>query len=366
MELKFLGAIISICSNLLISVSFNVQRHAHTRASRGKTRSYKLKEWWLGLGMMIFGEFGNFAGYAFAPASLISPLGAITVVSNALIAYFFLKERILKLQVFGVLLALGGGIVIVIFSPNTKRQVGVKEMLANMGTPVFIVYVSLMVVGLVTLFILSWRNFGARFVLVPILICSLLGAFTVIGSKGFATLLRVTIQGHNQMCSPMPYIFLAIAGITAITQVKFLNNALYYFPSSIVIPIYFCIFTTSTIIAGIIFFKEFEQLTVTNIVMFILGVLLAFSGVYFISSRRMEASPEDAASEEKPQEDEVGLLSEAEAQPVSLVDDLPAPDPAAGKVDPDEDVPAIAPAQCAPVVDTHDSPVAINADKVCL
>lgn len=38
------------------------------------------KLWWIGLLMISIGEGGNFLSYAFAPASVVAPLG--TVVSN--------------------------------------------------------------------------------------------------------------------------------------------------------------------------------------------------------------------------------------------------------------------------------------------
>jgi hypothetical protein len=40
----------------------------------------KSKLWWIGLAMISIGEGGNFLSYAFAPASVVAPLG--TVVSD--------------------------------------------------------------------------------------------------------------------------------------------------------------------------------------------------------------------------------------------------------------------------------------------
>ena len=51
-----------------------------------------LKGWWLGIVCMFVGEIGNFLAYGMAPASLVSPLGAITVISNAVLSRLMLKE----------------------------------------------------------------------------------------------------------------------------------------------------------------------------------------------------------------------------------------------------------------------------------
>ena len=43
--------------------------------------SYLLQPlWWSGLLTMIVGEVANFAAYAFAPAILVTPLGALSII----------------------------------------------------------------------------------------------------------------------------------------------------------------------------------------------------------------------------------------------------------------------------------------------
>jgi hypothetical protein len=36
--------------------------------------------WWIGIIVMVVGEISNFAAYAFAPAILVTPLGALSVL----------------------------------------------------------------------------------------------------------------------------------------------------------------------------------------------------------------------------------------------------------------------------------------------
>ena len=36
--------------------------------------------WWAGMLTMIVGEGANFAAYAFAPAILVTPLGALSII----------------------------------------------------------------------------------------------------------------------------------------------------------------------------------------------------------------------------------------------------------------------------------------------
>lgn len=50
---------------------------------RPRTDKVFLREplWWLGIGLMTLGEFGNFLSYSFAPASLVAPVSSAFAVS---------------------------------------------------------------------------------------------------------------------------------------------------------------------------------------------------------------------------------------------------------------------------------------------
>ena len=46
----------------------------------------------IGMGLLLVGELGNFAAYGFAGASVITPLGGVSVVANAFISSLMLGE----------------------------------------------------------------------------------------------------------------------------------------------------------------------------------------------------------------------------------------------------------------------------------
>uniref|UniRef100_A0A3P8PGC6 NIPA-like protein 2 n=1 Tax=Astatotilapia calliptera TaxID=8154 RepID=A0A3P8PGC6_ASTCA len=95
LQTYLLGIIISICGNVLISISLNIQKYAHVRqAQRGSKPYYTSATWWCGVVLMGVGELGNFAAYGFAPASLIAPLGCVSVIASAIISVVFLKETL--------------------------------------------------------------------------------------------------------------------------------------------------------------------------------------------------------------------------------------------------------------------------------
>jgi hypothetical protein len=81
----WLGPLISICGNIIVSLSLNLQRLAHKKldtaagldSQDGRELSQESAEkgssylrsgwWWAGMILMVIGETGNFLAYAFAP-----------------------------------------------------------------------------------------------------------------------------------------------------------------------------------------------------------------------------------------------------------------------------------------------------------
>lgn len=65
------------------------QKYAHVRqAQRGSKPYYTSVVWWCGVLLMGVGELGNFAAYGFAPASLIAPLGCVSVIGESDLFFF--------------------------------------------------------------------------------------------------------------------------------------------------------------------------------------------------------------------------------------------------------------------------------------
>jgi hypothetical protein len=54
---------------------------------------------WLGFILMNIGEVGNFLSYAYAPASLVAPLGTVALVANCFFAPLILHEKFRKVRV---------------------------------------------------------------------------------------------------------------------------------------------------------------------------------------------------------------------------------------------------------------------------
>ncbi|KAK3211803.1 hypothetical protein Dsin_016509 [Dipteronia sinensis] len=60
---------------------------------------------------VIVGELANFVAYVYAPAALVTPLGALSIIVryfafplSAILAHFFLKEKLQKMGILGCVL----------------------------------------------------------------------------------------------------------------------------------------------------------------------------------------------------------------------------------------------------------------------
>lgn len=78
---------------------------------------------------MVLGEIFNFAAYAFAPAILVTPLGALSVLIGAVLGSYFLDEQLGRLGKIGCAICLIGSVIIVLHAPPDKEVQSVEEIL---------------------------------------------------------------------------------------------------------------------------------------------------------------------------------------------------------------------------------------------
>jgi drug/metabolite transporter (DMT)-like permease len=75
------------------------------------------------------GEICNFAAYAFAPAILVTPLGALSVLIGAVLGSYFLKEELGTLGKLGSAICLIGAVVIVLHAPPDEEIETIDQIL---------------------------------------------------------------------------------------------------------------------------------------------------------------------------------------------------------------------------------------------
>jgi len=289
-----IGVALSVLGNLSITVGLNLQKHVHNKNQDEKSYT-KIKLWWVGMILMAMGECGNFLAYGYASATVVAPLGSVSVVANAFGSHIWLKEPITQLEILGLVLAVTGSTMIVLNAPKARKATTMARLLAYAERPAFLAYLGLVVAAMVVLIVLPVR-YKRRYVVFYVLMCALLGSITVCCTEGVSTALVLTGGGDNQFLQPLPYILIIIAAGTIFFQIRFLNAAMSCFGASSVVPVYYVLFTFFAISAGIILLEETEQPHWWNNVLFVCGCLVTFVGVFAITKSGGQSSGESVAS----------------------------------------------------------------------
>ncbi|XP_053693371.1 magnesium transporter NIPA2 [Sabethes cyaneus] len=299
----YIGLSLALSSSFFIGASFIIKKVGLIRLSRiGSVRASAggfgyLKDWiwWAGLLCMGVGEAANFAAYAFAPASLVTPLGALSVIVTAVLASKFLKERLNLLGKLGCFLCIIGSMIIVIHSPKEGEIDDLNLLLDKLQDPAFITYVAIILSLSLFIGCCCGPRYGHKNVIVYILLCSAIGSLTVMSCKALGLALRDTLSGKsNDFGMWLPYFLIVVTVVFVGIQVNYLNKALDIFNTSIVTPIYYVIFTTLVITASAILFKEWGRMKAEDILGDLCGFFVVIIAVILLNAfREMDISLND-------------------------------------------------------------------------
>ncbi|XP_066336847.1 probable magnesium transporter NIPA3 [Miscanthus floridulus] len=252
------GLVLAVSSSAFIGASFIVKKMGLRRAADSGVRagyggfSYLVEPlWWIGMISMIVGEIANFAAYAFAPAILVTPLGALSIIISAALAHAILQEKLHTFGILGCVLCVVGSITIVLHAPQERDIDSVKEVWDLATEPGYECKS-------------SWNCLEANILWnKPIILSSDLG-----------------------LCTNCSYLCV---------------EALDTFNTAVVSPIYYVMFTSLTIIASVIMFKDWDHQNPTQIVTEMCGFMTILSGTFLLhKTKDMTDSPGQCLSTRRP------------------------------------------------------------------
>ncbi|KAJ4472323.1 magnesium transporter NIPA-domain-containing protein [Lentinula aciculospora] len=276
----------------------------------------KSKLWWSGFLLMNVGEMGNFISYAWAPASVVAPLGTFALVANCLFSPLIQGERFRKRDIFGIVIAIIGAITVVLSSNASNGRLNPEALVRAISQTPFIVYACIYAVGAMILASLSQSSYGQRYALVDIGLCALFGGFTVLSTKAVSTLL--TMPWSSVFNSVITYPVILCLVLTGVGQIRYLNRALMRFDSKIVIPIQFVLFNLSAIIGSAILYGDFRKASFHQIVTFLYGCAATFAGVFIIAwSSQSNDNEFGSPGIEQPNDDNLDRAASVRAEQVA-------------------------------------------------
>ncbi|XP_076766026.1 magnesium transporter spict [Xylocopa sonorina] len=288
----YVGLCLAISSSGFIGASFiikklsliQLQRRGALRASSGGFGYLKEWMWWIGLLSMGIGEAANFAAYIFAPTSLVTPLGALSIIISAILASKYLNEKLNLLSKIGCVLCILGSTVLVIHSPKQEQIGTLNELLDRVKDPAYIIYILFVIISSLLIIFHFGPVYGKQHVMVYIYLCSSVGSLTVMSCKGLGLALKETINGiNNGFANWSTWVFLFSVVLCVSIQMNYLNKSLDLFEITIVTPVYYVSFTTLVLIASAILFREWENISVDDILGSSCGFLTIIIAIFLLN-----------------------------------------------------------------------------------
>ncbi|CAN1829031.1 Probable magnesium transporter NIPA6 [Linum perenne] len=224
------GFVLAVVSSGFIGSSFIFKKKGLRRAGVNGPRAgvggygYLWEPlWWIGMITMIVGEIANFIAYIYAPAVLVTPLGALSIIVSAVLAHFLLREKLQKMGVLGCILCIVGSTVIVLHAPQERAISSVEEIWGLATQPAFLIY-SGIAVGVALVLILYFApRYGQTNIMIYIGICSIVGSLTVMSVKAIGIAIKLTFDGVNQAVYFQTWVFTMVTVSCIIIQLIYLN-----------------------------------------------------------------------------------------------------------------------------------------------
>ena len=290
-----IAVVLSVTGDIVTACSLTLNKYVHNRSAERRTRPRASGLFWLAMIGLVLGEVGNFIAFGFASPTVVSPLGAVAVIANAILARVLLREVIHARGLLGILVAIAGSVVVVVFSPPTIEHLPASELvqlLSQVPAMVCLAAVGAAVAALATLA----PRYGRRFLLINVMLCSLIGSITVLSSSFVSKFVRDVSNGdHDVLLSPLPYIFLPVMFLGGFLQLIFLDKAMAVFDSTRVVPVYYITFTLGSITSSGVVFRDFWRFDPLEAVFFCLGCLLCFVGVFLVTHQPSKGGAEGGA-----------------------------------------------------------------------
>ncbi|CAG8613405.1 3546_t:CDS:2 [Paraglomus brasilianum] len=289
--------------------------------SRSKPYTYSRindKVWLTGITLVYLGELcGNWIALSLIPASVVTPLGILAVIINAVLASCFLNEHISSKQRLGYVWILLGVLTTILFSATTTKDIendlltGAR-LVSYITQPRVIVWLCVIVLAECSLIAtVRTRNKEQSSLVLYVIITAGFGAVTVVASKFLAVLLRLWMMDARKeegglidvfsdgeaVSIPMVALLmtaLAVALTVGISGQEICKQiALSKYKVTQFQPMFYASHVTFVAISGMIVFKEVGVWW--SMLGFMAGVLAIIRGaIYLLDGDELFLSDEEA------------------------------------------------------------------------
>ena len=270
---------------------------------------------WFGILSLVGGEVGNLVAYGYAPAAVVTPMGASAVVTNVFITTYILKEPFRWTNFAGAVCVIIGIVLVVMFAPMTVMNITSERLWEDViWTMEGGVYLALLVGSFIIMHFVSnkkdknGKKWGERTVVIYISQCAIVSTVTIVCAKTFSSMLTNSIRGgfETEFFHPAPYIVLILMCISCCVATWYVNAAMMVFGNSKVVPTYFALFTTTSVTTVAFVYHEFDCMKdLKNGLLFLFGILITMAGVFLVQQGADQKKGRVAPSDDKEDSDGV-------------------------------------------------------------
>ncbi|KAF9968931.1 hypothetical protein BGZ73_009013 [Actinomortierella ambigua] len=367
-----MGISIAVATSFIQSLGLTIQRKSHVMNEAIYPKELRRQAcqrplWHLGFHTYILSNVtGTIFSIGYLPVIILAPLGAVTLVFNALFAKLLLGDHFTKQSAFGTCLILLGAILIGLFGVVPEPSHSLEDLIELWKRPAFIIYFSMIEIAVVFLLV---ANHVVEKLLVqqatavamasssslryqfdpasnapvpsatslasaplkgvayrlgkmkPSRVKTLLGiSYGCVGgmlssqallfAKSAIELLMLTIlEGKNQFSSPLSW-FLVVALIAAaLLQLYYLNQGLRLCDTVLLVPLSFCAYNVSCLFNGLVYYNQWGRLYWWQILFVLFGISQVLIGVLVLAWRPDVMNADDYGHDGTDDEGEEGLLN---------------------------------------------------------
>lgn len=292
---------LAIFAAFINNFGLNLQKLAWRRQQAGNVSPHVYRFYWVvGMILIVMASVCDFVALAFGPQSVIAPLGSLTMVANGIIAPMMHGEKLHKQVLLSTAIIVVGCAMSVAAASHDNNVCDIDSLFALYWTGRFFLYALVLgcIIGSVYWFIKKAEGIRAEYGpgspeymrvfqyhrISYAGISGIFGAQSVLFARTVSQLFVGSARGGRVfLLYPGTYavVFCLVACIVA--QIYFLNQGLARFESLYNVPIFTSTWIVGTVLGGGIFYGEFASFSLTQALLFPLGIIICCVGVFLLS-----------------------------------------------------------------------------------
>ena len=314
------GILLAVLTACVNSTGMGLQKRVHLDLAQlpaGVPRRYwRDRRWMAGLVCMAVASVLVLVNYGILGQARASAMSALTIVTNALMAKYYLREAFTVLDIAATVFIIAGIVTAVVFGATAGAAdlESLSELIATMSNDTVYVVSALIVVTVGALYgVIAYsdsfeRKKGRRSrrlrgleCFARALLAGIFSGLTGFFAKAVTYAVRDSVAVHNAAGSVGNgyfYIFILGLPLSIFMQLKTLNEGLRNFDAVEIVPMYQASIVCVGVSWGWTFYQENKDLARTDEYKFALGVLVSVLGICLLTFKKPRDTLGNASSEE--------------------------------------------------------------------